>query len=742
MKTTDEPCCCDCSSSSSSSSSNSSLRNNSNISDNLSSGKSCCNSSSDSSTASSPDRCADTRPSVVVVSRSCESPPTIETPPSPTALSSTSVPMQGPRFKLICEGDIQVCYINHTRTVISKIVSSKFLRRWENHRLYLNDSCISSKTPTALFGSIPYTSLQEILVVGRWDVGHKLCIRLVVSDGSILLQANNAYTRDQWYHSIKWKKNVFKCRNILKSSSRPEVILKELKNLVDITTSTPLQDECVFHVPIEMVSKLLDQDIDLWSTRSSSEELISTISPLFENLPPSAEICHFFSKHCIHHPRSPLIADIFTPIVHRILKHNVDYGKFPYTRRLVQDYIRALDSHNDSEDVIRRFVLSVHGPSCGCPHPRVLQNLISMCLAAIFSECEVAATFEKQNIYNDENIKNDDDGDDDDILNKKAHLNCYLNIIINVSKYDDWLPGLAQLLQPLPFPEEALANESFISNLLPVVRRISTDPRCDVHRNVLGIREGKEGWFDIFCPSNPGCKDEGQLWGTMLETLMNCSCKRKRFIAELVSKKLGACLLLALRDHSPAQTALCLALEWNLISEEDQRMTVITTLQSTASGLFNYTALCQRQQHLQELQQKGGPRKLTLPTRSTDSDVIRLLRAGAFGNLECLSLAFTHVTSACAEHLIKLPTLRYLNLWATKFGDAGLLIISEHLPKLQELNLCETPVSDKGILALAAMTNLKKLNLNSTQLSAETFEALKQKLPGLQEMDIRYTEAW
>lgn len=65
-------------------------------------------------------------------------------------------------------------------------------------------------------------------------------------------------------------------------------------------------------------------------------------------------------------------------------------------------------------------------------------------------------------------------------------------------------------------------------------------------------------------------------------------------------------------------------------------------------------------------QQKGGPRKLTLPNRSTDSDVIKLLGAGAFGNLESLSLAFTHVTSACAEHLIKLPNLRYLNLWATK----------------------------------------------------------------------------
>jgi hypothetical protein len=65
-------------------------------------------------------------------------------------------------------------------------------------------------------------------------------------------------------------------------------------------------------------------------------------------------------------------------------------------------------------------------------------------------------------------------------------------------------------------------------------------------------------------------------------------------------------------------------------------------------------------------QQKGGPRKLTLPSRSTDADVTKLLSCGSFGNLECLSLAFTQVTSACAEQLIKLPSLRYLNLWSTQ----------------------------------------------------------------------------
>lgn len=41
-----------------------------------------------------------------------------------------------------------------------------------------------------------------------------------------------------------------------------------------------------------------------------------------------------------------------------------------------------------------------------------------------------------------------------------------------------------------------------------------------------------------------------------------------------------------------------------------------------------------------------------------------------------------------------------------------------------------------------AMKNLRKLNLNSTSLSAQTFERLKQKLPALQEIDIRYTDAW
>ena len=68
----------------------------------------------------------------------------------------------GPKFKLIHEGDIQLCRLNHQRTVISKILSSKFLRRWETHKLYLTSVNIASKTV-----SEQQYELQTLLIVSR-----------------------------------------------------------------------------------------------------------------------------------------------------------------------------------------------------------------------------------------------------------------------------------------------------------------------------------------------------------------------------------------------------------------------------------------------------------------------------------------------------------------------------------------------------------------------------------------------
>ena len=79
-----------------------------------------------------------------------------------------------------------------------------------------------------------------------------------------------------------------------------------------------------------------------------------------------------------------------------------------------------------------------------------------------------------------------------------------------------------------------------------------------------------------------------------------------------MAKMVGACQLLALRDHGSAQEALCLMLEWSLLDGGDGQhqsgderaalpLQVATTLQSTESGRKKYFELCDRQLHLKEL---------------------------------------------------------------------------------------------------------------------------------------------
>ncbi|XP_024889925.1 C-Maf-inducing protein-like [Temnothorax curvispinosus] len=646
----------------------------------------------------------------------------------------------GPRFKPLEEGDIQVCYLNQTRTLVKKILSSKFLRRWETHHLYLNDCCLSSKTLTGFLQQpVPYSSMSEVrkYVVARWDPAYKNCLSIVLPDGSLLLQANNAYTRDQWYHSILWKKNIFKYQHLVSMSTREEVILRELRTMVDFALWTPLEDERVAGTPLEAVIKLLDEpsaEVDsdgkteevVRDRRSWAEAVLAVAAPLLEKAAPPAALAKVLARLAQQHPRSQLVP-MLSPAITRCLKHTVDFGKSPDMRKLLQVFIAALYENNDGEQAIKDYISSVHGPGSDCPHPRVLPNLVSICVAAIFYRFEVSS---RASLEKDESPS-------------LPPLQCYLLVLNIASEYTDWRPGLGALLQPVPFPEEALAvKEVQESVLLCVMKRLAKDPRCTVHRVLLPVREPRPGWMHIAAPSNPVCPDRGELFGEMLTTLLACCCRRKRFIASLLKQAGDDCILLAVRGCDAAQEALCLMLEWRLLPNEEARLQIVNALESTKSGKERYAALCQRQKNLQELQQKGGPRKLTLPVRATDADVALLLGGRALGNLECLSLAFTSVTSACAEQLIKLPALRYLNLWATQFGDAGLQMISEHLQKLQVLNLCETPVSDKGISTLASLTSLRKLNLNSTKLSAQTFESLKKRLPALQEFDVRYTEAW
>ncbi|GCB74610.1 C-Maf-inducing protein isoform X2 [Scyliorhinus torazame] len=732
----------------------------------------------------------------------------------------------GMRYKLLQEGDIQVCVIKHPRTFLSKILTSKFLRRWEPHHLTLADNSLASATPAGYMeNAISYSAIEDVQLLS-WENAPKYCLQLTIPGGTVLLQAANSYLRDQWFHSLQWKKKIYKYKKVLSNPSRWEVVLKEIRTLVDMALFSPLQDDSIHQAPLEIVSKLLSENLKL--TTQEHENIIVAIAPLLENNHPPPDLCEFFCKHCRERPRSMVVIEVFTPVVQRILKHNMDFGKCPRLRLFTQEYILALNELNAGMEVVKKFIHSMHGPTGQCPHPRVLPNLVAVCLAAIYScyeefinsrdnspslkeirngcqqQCdrkpnlplrllhsspdlvsqeittdarmksiivnstEIHVELERSNMVNQKlkgstssssNNSSSSDSEPSLIdcllvspacstmvieLSSQAErvLSCYVEILKMLADYDDWRPALASLLQPIPFPKEALAHVKFTKELKYVIQRFAEDPRQEVHSCLLSVRAGKDGWFQLYSPGGVACDDDGELFASMVHILMGSCYKTKKFLLSLAENKLGPCMLLALRGNQTMVEILCLMLEYNIIDNNDTQLQIISTLESTDVGKKMYELLCDRQRELKELQRKGGPTRLTLPSKSTDADLARLLSSGSFGNLENLSLAFTNVTSACAEQLIKLPSLKQLNLWSTQFGDAGLRVLSEHLTSLQVLNLCETPVTDTGLLALSSMRSLCSLNMNSTKLSADTYEDLKAKLPNLKEVDVRYTEAW
>ncbi|XP_026143063.1 C-Maf-inducing protein-like isoform X2 [Carassius auratus] len=731
----------------------------------------------------------------------------------------------GMRYKLLQEGDIQVCVVKHPRTFLSKLLTSKFLRRWEPHHLTLTDSSLMSATPTGYMEApLSYSTIEDLQLLS-WDNAPKYCVQLSFPGGTVLLQAANSYLRDQWFHSIQWKKKIYKYRKVLNNPSRWDVVLKEIRALVDMALTSPLQDESIHQAPLHIISTLLAENTNL--SAQDHENIIVAIAPLLENNHPPPDLCEFFCKHCRERPRSMVVIEVFTPVVQRILKHNMDFGKCPRLRLFTQEYILALNELNAGMEVVKKFIQSMHGPTGQCPHPRVLPNLVAVCLAAIYScyeefinsrdnspslkeirngcqqqserkppmplrllrpepptppptttlspapalplspppsivnSSEILVELERNNNTTNTLRKTPAEGDSEPNLidcllvspalnalsiQLPAHadrvLGCFALILKMLSDYEDWRPALASLLQPIPFPKEALAHAKFTKELKYVIQRFAEDPRQEVHSCLLSVRSGKDGWFQLYSPGGVACDDDGELFASMVHILMGSCYKTKKFLLSLAENKLGPCMLLALRGNQTMVEILCLMLEYNIIENKDTQLQIISTLESTQVGLRMYEQLCDRQRELKELQRKGGPTRLTLPSKSTDADLARLLSSGSFGNLENLSLAFTNVTSACAEQLIKLPSLKQLNLWSTQFGDAGLRLLSEHLACLQVLNLCETPVTDAGLLSLSSMKSLCSLNMNSTKLTADTYEDLKAKLPNLKEVDVRYTEAW
>ncbi|XP_022176889.1 C-Maf-inducing protein-like isoform X1 [Myzus persicae] len=633
------------------------------------------------------------------------------------------------QLRMIREVDVAVCHLNHTNTIISKILSSKYLRRWENHQIRLQDDCITSNTPSGFLSkTIGYEAIKDLYPVKRWDSNFKYCLRVVVTNGSYLLQTTNQYLRDQILYSILWKKNVQETQTLLKSQSDPDDMLKELQNIVDFAKNIPLVDDEIFHMPTFIASTLMTRDQEKYCKQSWEKALIGTLRPLIEDCPPSAEMCSFLSHHCKDQSSLPIIKDSLVYTITRILKHNFDFARTLTARTLVQDYIKALYIQDQSGESIRYFLSRVHSASAVCPHNRVLPNMVSTCITAIYSASEELPV-------------NCSEAEFDCYYTN--HLRCYIVVLQNISEYSDWLYGLAQLLRPLPFPALLLIRSIFMEDISSVILKIGLHEDCEIHKQVLAVRETKDGWFDLCSPIEAVFCGSSIVWTQLLKTLMACErCKKKKLLKNLKAKHLGTCVSEALKNNKIVMDVLCLMLEWMVVEDLHQRNQIVDTLKSTEFGRKVYDEFMSRQNQLLELQRKGGPQNLSLPARGTDLDLNSMFDCGPFGNLESVDLAFTNVTDTCANTLIKLPSLKVLNLWGTQFGDSGLLIISDHLTNLQVLNLCETKVTDRGIVSLISLINLKKLNLNSTKATVRSVDVLKKKLPGLHEVDVRYSFAW
>jgi len=91
-------------------------------------------------------------------------------------------------------------------------------------------------------------------------------------------------------------------------------------------------------------------------------------------------------------------------------------------------------------------------------------------------------------------------------------------------------------------------------------------------------------------------------------------------------------------------------------------------------------------------------------------------------------LSGTMITDATVAKLSGAPELRKLRLAETPVTDASIDTLVK-LSKLESLNLYGTKVTNAGVLKLATLANLKSLYLWQTDVSPETIEELKKKLP-------------
>ena len=112
--------------------------------------------------------------------------------------------------------------------------------------------------------------------------------------------------------------------------------------------------------------------------------------------------------------------------------------------------------------------------------------------------------------------------------------------------------------------------------------------------------------------------------------------------------------------------------------------------------------------------------------------------------IEKLDLFATRIDDKAIEHVVKLPSLRYLDIRSIgvnekglvannhgQISDDGIKLIANHLPNLESLLFCGT-VTDEGLLHLAKLKKLKHIEVGSPNVTPNGIKRLQSAMPGLE----------
>ena len=509
-------------------------------------------------------------------------------------------------------------------------------------------TCQSNATARPTEHSTRYSDIRHIQILPRKEnskdciePGHvsRPCIRVTLADHQILLQAKNSHICCQWFYTLHWRNRLAHGRLLLLKAETLQQVRAELTSLVEYVILCRISHEEVKVSVLDVLSDSLCSENRENLQQLPIIEMVNILQPLLlcvQNYVLSDALCQHLSIFFVQYPNSPYLLDVFAPLVQCLLKHSNDFGKRPQVRDFIADFFLALMNYFDFEQQVDSFVATAHGSNENCPHIRVLSNLVAVSLASLqlcrshdnlfYNGIKIAKPVDKNYFEDrypsdagqlDENVSlrrhgseqvlsesaDFDNGlfnenNETGLQNSSSHcrdvssesdkrtIRCFLFLLKSICRFQDWRYSLAPLLQPIPFAKNVLVCDSFILGIESIIESFAGDERCEVHTCVLGVRDGKLGWFHLFAPGGLLATESqnGSLFCHMLSALINCCYRRKKFILYLSAYFLSPILLLASKGNVEMMDLLCMMLQMEILDTAETRVEVISTLESSKEG--------------------------------------------------------------------------------------------------------------------------------------------------------------